>query len=73
MKAECKWGHPYDEANTYVAPDGRRFCRACNRRVNGRKAAAASNERRVRRIEALIAAHEEKLSALRSALTKARS
>lgn len=25
----CPKGHPYDEANTYVAPDGDRGCRAC--------------------------------------------
>lgn len=30
---ECPYGHPYDEANTYVRPDGRgRECRACIRR-----------------------------------------
>ncbi len=28
---ECKHGHPYNEANTYVSPKGRRSCRACNR------------------------------------------
>jgi transcriptional regulator with XRE-family HTH domain len=28
----CKWGHPWDEANTYVYPaDGRRLCRSCRR------------------------------------------
>jgi HNH endonuclease len=25
----CPAGHPYDDANTYVAPSGHRFCRAC--------------------------------------------
>jgi hypothetical protein len=29
----CKWGHPYDEKNTYVSPTGRRNCRACNLRL----------------------------------------
>lgn len=24
-------GHPFDEANTYVAPSGKRTCRACHR------------------------------------------
>jgi hypothetical protein len=27
----CVNGHPYDEANTYVRPNGRRDCRGCNR------------------------------------------
>jgi hypothetical protein len=27
----CKWGHEFDEANTY-RHDGKRRCRACNRR-----------------------------------------
>jgi hypothetical protein len=26
---ECKRGHPYDDENTYVDPQGRRQCRAC--------------------------------------------
>lgn len=26
----CARGHEFDEANTYVRPDGRRECRACN-------------------------------------------
>ena len=30
MKTECKRGHPFDEANTYIRPgDGARMCRAC--------------------------------------------
>ncbi len=29
LKTECPQGHPYDEANTYVAPDGARACRIC--------------------------------------------
>jgi hypothetical protein len=35
---ECPAGHPYDEENTYVRPDGRgRECRACKRnRPRGR-------------------------------------
>lgn len=28
-KTECKSGHPFDEANTYYYPSGRRACRAC--------------------------------------------
>lgn len=26
----CRRGHPYDEANTYVSPAGKRQCRACH-------------------------------------------
>lgn len=28
-KTHCPQGHPYDEANTYVNPQGGRMCRAC--------------------------------------------
>jgi hypothetical protein len=28
----CKWGHPFDEANTYIGPNGQRWCRACRNR-----------------------------------------
>lgn len=28
-KTECPQGHPYDDANTYVAPSGWRQCREC--------------------------------------------
>ena len=28
-KTTCPRDHPYDEANTYLDPDGRRQCRAC--------------------------------------------
>lgn len=27
----CAQGHPFDEANTYVTPGGKRKCRACGR------------------------------------------
>jgi hypothetical protein len=30
-RSHCSHGHVFDEANTYVTPDGRRQCRACNR------------------------------------------
>ncbi len=30
-KTQCKHGHPFDLANTYYTPDGRRRCRACLR------------------------------------------
>lgn len=28
-KVRCKRGHPFDEVNTYLTPDGRRQCRTC--------------------------------------------
>lgn len=31
MRTHCKWGHPFDEANTYLHPRGRQ-CRECVRR-----------------------------------------
>ena len=30
-KTHCPQGHPYDDANTYVAPNGQRGCRVCHR------------------------------------------
>lgn len=30
-KTHCPQGHPYDETNTRLTPDGRRACRACHR------------------------------------------
>jgi hypothetical protein len=30
QRTHCPQGHPYDEANTYVEPSGRRRCRICN-------------------------------------------
>lgn len=29
-KTHCLHGHPFDQANTYVRPNGWRFCRVCN-------------------------------------------
>lgn len=29
LKTHCVHGHPFDDENTYIAPDGRRRCRAC--------------------------------------------
>jgi WhiB family redox-sensing transcriptional regulator len=34
-KTHCKHGHPFDQANTYYAPDGRRRCRTCLREAQG--------------------------------------
>jgi hypothetical protein len=31
LKTECAKGHPYDDQNTRIRPDGRRACRACDR------------------------------------------
>jgi hypothetical protein len=31
-KTTCNQGHPFDEANTYTRPSGKRDCRICNRR-----------------------------------------
>ena len=32
-KETCKWGHEFNEANTWTSPDGkRRRCRACDKR-----------------------------------------
>lgn len=30
-RTQCIYGHPFDAANTYVTPDGRRGCRECGR------------------------------------------
>lgn len=38
-KTHCAYGHPFDEANTYVDPSGRRTCRACRREVDRRREA----------------------------------
>lgn len=35
--SHCRHGHPYDETNTYVSPDGDRSCRACKRVANARR------------------------------------
>lgn len=35
-KTHCPQGHPYDEANTYRYPDGRRRCRTCARQESRR-------------------------------------
>lgn len=45
----CAHGHPYDEANTYVRPEGTRVCRQC------RKAHKARYRRRRREREAAMA------------------
>ncbi|MDJ0342286.1 HNH endonuclease [Streptomyces sp. H10-C2] len=45
-RTECPAGHPYDEANTYVAPKtGARGCKTC-RRIADREAKRAMRERK---------------------------
>lgn len=41
-KTHCPQGHPYDEANTYVRPDGAYSCRACHRETEERRRAERS-------------------------------
>jgi hypothetical protein len=36
-KTHCIHGHSFDEANTYVASDGRRACKACRSRIQARR------------------------------------
>lgn len=36
-KKECPKGHPFDEANTYVNPKGKRECRACRRERSAKR------------------------------------
>lgn len=36
LMTQCRHGHPFDEANTYVTPKGNRMCRACNRAAQSR-------------------------------------
>lgn len=31
-RTHCGFGHPFDEVNTYIRPDGARMCRVCNAR-----------------------------------------
>lgn len=33
-KTHCKFGHPYDEMNTYNRPNGSRQCRICHKERN---------------------------------------
>lgn len=44
QKTHCKNGHAFDAVNTYITPQGHRFCRACR--------AARERERRALRREA---------------------
>lgn len=44
-RAECGQGHPFTEANTYVAPNGSRACRQCRTR-NARNSHRRAKDRR---------------------------
>ena len=44
-KTHCKYGHPYDAANTYYAANGERRCRACRRARVARARGASGGER----------------------------
>lgn len=35
-KVRCPRGHPFDKANTYVTPEGKRQCRTCKREAQRR-------------------------------------
>ena len=41
QRSHCIRGHPFDERNTRINPDGRRDCRQCRREYMRRKRAAA--------------------------------
>ena len=46
----CRYGHPYDEKNTYITPQGRRACRICrNRRAEAARVKRRLREKRSRR------------------------
>ena len=51
VKSHCAQGHPYDEDNTYLGPQGGRQCRTCNREAVRRSSA--------RRRAALVASRGE--------------
>jgi len=44
-KTHCPKKHPYDDANTYRYPSGRRQCRACQRERTQQKSQAKSAQR----------------------------
>lgn len=53
QKTRCIHGHPFDDANTHIAPNGSRICRTCRlersrvrRRVHGEHDNAVRNKRR---------------------------
>jgi HNH endonuclease len=38
-RAHCRHGHPWDDSNTHISPQGRRVCRACKREAAKRQRA----------------------------------
>jgi hypothetical protein len=44
-KTHCPKKHPYDDANTYRHPSGRRHCRACRREQDQQRSRARSQQR----------------------------
>ena len=42
LKIACKYGHPFDELNTYIKSDGARECRTCKQRHNDARGRAAA-------------------------------
>ncbi|MEU2070427.1 HNH endonuclease signature motif containing protein [Streptomyces anulatus] len=41
-RTRCPQGHPYDEKNTYLRPNGKRDCRKCKRAADARYRAAVA-------------------------------
>lgn len=65
-KTHCPQGHPYDEENTYVAPDGSRQCKTC-RRIRVMESWWRHREKRMAENEAWREANREKsLAAMRA-------
>lgn len=46
-QTHCSRGHPFDEANTYVDPKGRRRCRVCSNEAERQQRAARPPRQRV--------------------------
>lgn len=44
-KTHCYKGHPFDERNTYVTPEGWRTCRACKNEKHRRRRTRLRNEK----------------------------
>ena len=42
----CKYGHEYNEQNTYISPKGIRLCRECSKR-NDKKSRLKNPEKRM--------------------------
>jgi hypothetical protein len=46
-KTHCKRGHPFNETNTRVEPDGRRVCRTCRLVIEGRRQRSRTDKKDV--------------------------